>query len=159
MFLSETNGSQGQNTKKLAYRLESFHFYHHFCNSRYPSLNKPFFGLISHQIISILHFIERTIPYFESTTNTSKKHIRIHQIDNVRLYSSLILGFLGGWFCQHFCHEDSGNQVYFFLSSCLESASVLQLFQNEASTLYMNRKHTRNLANFENKIICKYILT
>ena len=37
---------------------------------------------------------------------------------------------LGGWFCQHFCHENIGSQVYFFLffssSSCL--ASVLQLF-------------------------------
>ena len=93
MFLSETDGSQGQNTKKIAYRLESFHFYHHFCNSRYPSLKKPFSGSISHQNISILHFIERTIPYFESTTNTSKKHIPIHQIDDGRLYSSLILGF------------------------------------------------------------------
>lgn len=93
MFLSETNGSQGQNTKKLAYRLESFHFYRHFCNSRYPSLRKSFFGLISHQNISILHFIERTILYFESTTNTSKKDIRIHQIDNARLYSCFILRF------------------------------------------------------------------
>ena len=79
--------------QKKAYRLKSFHFYHHFCNGRYPSLIKPFFGLISKQISSILHFIDGAIPYLQSATNTSKKHIRMHKIDNVRLYSSLILGF------------------------------------------------------------------
>ena len=71
--------------KKIANRLESVHFHHYFCNSRYPSLRKSFFGLISHQNISILHFIEQTIPYFESTTNTSEKHLRIHQIDDAIL--------------------------------------------------------------------------